>query len=290
MLESTIRILLILLFASIPFTLWGYGNTFLSKHAWNRFRFFAWMLIGIISIGCIFFFEKFLEGGFSERIIWVAIIFLLLGWISLLAILSGSLYIRWFLKKSLFLHFFLFLLVLFILFLTSRLLPLNPWDATLLWALFGIFLAASLEEWVKHIGSVGLVSKDFRFSKSDFVLFSFFIALGFSAVENLIYLVIAHDNSIRSIFFTGTWRTLFSLPLHIFASGICIVFWWKALSYKPFSLRYSIVFLMGFLLSISIHALYNYSTKESTLFFILPLLSLLSYIFFIQWIREETAL
>lgn len=61
MLETLLKIIIIVLFSSFPILLWGYGTTFLSHHIWNRARFFSGLIAGGISVGMIGIFEKYLE-------------------------------------------------------------------------------------------------------------------------------------------------------------------------------------------------------------------------------------
>jgi protease PrsW len=136
------------------------------------------------------------------------------------------------------------------------------------------------------VSSLGLTSREFRFTRRDFLLFTFFITLGFVTLENIIYMIQEIERGALQVFFTGMSRLLFSLPLHVFAASVCVMMWWKALSYRFFSWQYIGYFSLGYIIATLIHGAYNTFLASG---YIAPVIVLvaLGYIAFTQWIIEE---
>lgn len=189
-----------------------------------------------------------------------------------------------FLRKIAFLHagIFIFLYILLevgIGFLPDSLTNILPMVAGISSFLF----AASLEESLKHLSSVGLTAKQFRFSRRDLLVFGFFITLGFVFLENILYLIKAYPLGFGNIFLTGITRSIFSLLSHLFAASICVMMWWKALSYGVFSFRYVMIFLSGFLLASFAHLFFNELVASGNMIFVI-IFSLIAYFSFTQWL------
>ncbi len=283
MLLSFFSIILSIFFCLIPLLLWGYGNIYLSSHVWNRARFFAGIAGGVISVICIAFFKEWLLGTWYRQIGAVIGVFIVLWTLTAWAIMYGSPYIRGFLRRTLFFHIALFSLVLYIWGWVRAYIPMTPGALTFFAGISGFFIAACLEEWVKHVSSLWLTAKNFRFSRTDFLLFTFFVTLGFVTAENILYLKEAYHSGILSVMMTGVYRLFFALPLHVFAASICVMFWWKALSYKFLSVQYVFLFTCGFLIATIIHTLYNFLISKSSIFFLLLIVGI-GYLAFTQWI------
>lgn len=277
-------IILIFLFAFFPIFLWGYAMNMLSDHEWNRARFFYGMIWWGISVGVIYFLHDFLLSSFFSRIFAiVTILFLLLVFV-LVASRYGSGYVRTFLRKIALLHAGLFL-IFFVIIETllyffeadiSRFLPvISTFSA--------ILFAAALEESLKHLSSVWLTAKEFRFSRRDLLVFGFFITLGFVFIENILYLMKAYHLGTLAILSTGFTRSVFSLLAHLFAASICAMVWWKALSYKVFSMRYSLTFIGWFILASLAHFLFNtlanYNLQIGIMIYVI-----VAYVAFTQWL------
>jgi hypothetical protein len=82
--------------------------------------------------------------------------------------------------------------------------------------------------------------------------------------------------------FIGISRILFSLTIHVFAASICVMMWWKALSYKMYSYKYIFLFVLGYMIATIIHGAYNILLDRSYIF---PLIVLtwVWYFSFSQW-------
>jgi RsiW-degrading membrane proteinase PrsW (M82 family) len=112
-----------------------------------------------------------------------------------------------------------------------------PGTSFLLVTVLPLLLSSLIEESIKHLTSIGLMSQDFRFSRSDIIIFTLFVVLGFIFVENILYLYQYHSSITTWIF-----RSFFSLSAHLLAATICAYAWWKSLSYEPFSISYIAIF------------------------------------------------
>lgn len=286
---TLLSIILIIAFWLLPVYLWWYGVSLLSSHEWNRIRFFYGLLGGWLSVGIIYMLWLFLRTDSLMRL------YALLGVIGLLlvfvwiATLRGSAYVRVFLRKLAFLHAGIFIILYLLIEGMTHLSPhmTETWYLyPLVSGLVGYMFAWALEEWVKHLSTVWLTAKEFRFSRRDLLVFWFFITLWFVMVENLLYLIQAYRWGVLAIFSTGITRSVFSLLAHLFAASICIIFWWKALSYGVFSWKYIFFFVSGFLLASIVHTLYN---TMISLYGILPgaIVAVIAYIFFTQWLVES---
>ncbi|GAB0174527.1 MAG: hypothetical protein HHAS10_04060 [Candidatus Altimarinota bacterium] len=282
-----IKLFLILLFLSFPILLWGYGTLYLSKNVWNKNRFLFGMLGGSIAVAIISFFGKeSISGGNTLQIISFVGIFFIIGVLVWWATRKGSPFIRGFLRKAILLHSGIFCFIFIISILLSNFFEVSHSLMVLLSGVGSVLIAASLEEGVKHISTLGLTAKEFRFTRRDFLLFTFFVTLGFATSENAIYLFQNMNLSVWSIAFIGISRILFSLTLHVFAASICVMMWWKALSYKFMSFEYILLFLAGYITAILIHGTFNIFLERS---YVLPLVLLtgFGYFSFTQWILDE---
>lgn len=196
----------------------------------------------------------------------------------------GSAYVKVFLRKTALLHAGLFLILYILLesgifFLLPRGMNLLP----LVGSISGFLFAAAIEESTKHLSSVGLTAKEFRFSRKDLLIFIFFISLGFVCIENLLYLVRAFPLGIYPLIVTGVSRSLFGLLAHLFSASICVMFWWKALSYGVFSLKYILIFLTGFILASISHITFNLLVSIAPLWSVL-VYAFIAYFAFTQWL------
>ena len=284
MFYTIISIISCILFALFPIFLWGYGVNMLSHHEWNRARFWYGMVWGWISVLLIYILRNVLwQSSLLQIIVLWGILSVVLCFVWV-ATAKGSVYVKVFLRKIAFLHAAIFLFLYTV--LEVGISFLSPYMNTLLPMVAGVsgfLFAASLEESMKHLSSVGLTAKEFRFSRRDLLVFGFFITLGFVFIENTLYLIKAFPQWLPVIFLTGMTRSVFSLLSHLFAASICVMFWWKALSYGVFSWRYILTFLWGFLLASIAHMTFN-QLIASWHMIVTLLYILIAYIAFTQWL------
>lgn len=286
MLQNILSVICIIIFSLFPVLLWAYGAVFLSSHPWNRRRFIIGLLGWWCTVWLIAVFSSFFGGNLLLQILTTIGVFLII-WIGVVIFTQyWSIYIRTFIRKIIGLHILLISVSLFMYYGISHFFPTTPLTLSLFSGMSWFFIAASLEEWVKHLSSVWLSSRDFRFSRRDFLIFTLFITLGFVFFENSIYLIRAIPEWISSVIWAGITRSIFSLSLHVFAASICIVFWWRALSYWVFSWQYSILFLAGFALATTVHGIFNIAIQQWYTVVVI-ILAILSYIFFTQWLLYD---
>ncbi len=276
---------IILLFTLFPLILWWYGTTYLSEHLWNRNRFLFWMITWSLSVLIIFMFWNIAALWVLWMIASFCILFLILWGITWWITRKGSPFIRWFLRKVIVLHSILFSIVFLLGILGNSIFSLWAWFIGILSGIGTFLIAASIEEWVKHVSTLGLTSREFRFSRRDFLLFTFFVTLGFVTLENAIYMFSVIWKWPWDVFVVGITRILFSLPIHVFSAAICVVMWWEALSFRFFSFRYIALFLLWYVGATFIHWMFNVFVNEP---YIIPVFVLTGvwYFSFTQWIIQ----
>ncbi|MDD3301972.1 MAG: PrsW family glutamic-type intramembrane protease [Candidatus Gracilibacteria bacterium] len=129
---------------------------------------------------------------------------------------------------------------------------------------FYYLFVALIEELSKHINFLG-TSLGFVKTINKGVLYTFFVALGFVFLENILYIYntyIAYGLSSDTItvYFS---RSVFSLMLHIFCSGVIAYYFSKAyLEYgKSFNLGYVKNLLIGIFFSVLLHSFFDISLE-----------------------------
>lgn len=281
-----ISILLIIFFSMFPILLWWYGITFLSSHTWNRERFITGMLSWAFTVWIIMLLNwEFLNSEW-RKITALAILFAILYLGVWFATQKGSSYIRVFLRKISGLHILIMFLCFILLEIIGYYFPKDVFPLVLLWSISGILFASGIEESAKHLSTVGLTAREFRFSRQDFIIFTLFVTLGFIFVENIIYLIGIFSKWPGQILYLGFMRIFFAFLAHFFAASICVVTWWKALSYGFFSWKYITLFFMGYILSVASHAIFNLML-DKWYFTGIIIFAIVSYIACTQWLVSE---
>ncbi len=247
----------------IPIYLWAFAVTiFDGENMLNRVRFWIGMASGAISVTLVYLITHFLDKNIFVFLFVPLAFFVLLYVFVLILIAFGNEFAKGFLRKIVTIHSVWILVLLFLTTLISYLFSDSVLFATLV---FPVFFAAFFEETTKHLSTVGLLAKDFRFSHRQLSFFTFFVVLGFVFFENIFY-VFEGGYSIG----ITLYRSIFTFSAHLFAALICTFFWWKALSEKFFSIRYLVYFFAGFLLAIVSHTLYNIFLSSGNIFIIFP--------------------
>ncbi len=288
MLSLVFSSILFLLFVFFPILLWGYGVNMLSHHEWNRIRFLYGMIGGGLSVLILYFLRTLLEGSLLIRIFTSISIIIVILWFVWWATARGSIYAKVFLRKMAFLHAAFFLgIILLIEYIFFESWYIFDWAVPILGSIMWFVFAASIEESLKHLSSVGLTAKQFRFTRRDLLIFAFFITLGFVFVENILYLILAFPHGISVLILTGMSRSFFSLLAHLLSASICVMFWWRALWYGVFSWKYSLTFLSGFILATFAHALFNILVEHAPYWWLI-LYASIAYIVFTQWLALDT--
>lgn len=266
------------LVAILPVYLWGYGASRLLDTPWNRRRFILGIIIGGFSVGIVWLFS-YVTSIQHIYILFGSILFVgLLSLIVFLMIHWGSIFARGVLQKVATTHIITILMLLILVSVGSVYIP---WSIILILSTFPLLISSLVEEWSKHLMSIGLMSQDFRFSRSDIILFTIFVVLGFIFIENILYLI-------QWNFSLSTWifRSFFSLSAHLISSILCAYAWWKALSYEPFSWQYIGIFTTGFILAVMVHLIYNTILTQGSILG-LCIYMIVGYIVTTQWILIE---
>lgn len=243
--------------ALLPVYLWGYAVSYLLDTPWNRRRFILGMIIGGVSVGMISLFSSITETRILYTLLASTIFIWVLSTMTFVMIRSGSNIARIMLQKITLVNMNIIILVLwFSIFVSSRV----EWWTILMISILPLLLSALIEESSKHLMSIGLMSQDFRFSRSDIIIFTLFVVLGFVFIENLLYLL-------KGNFSLTTWifRSFFTLVAHLLSAILCAYAWWKALSYAPFSIQYISIFALGFIVAVITHLWYNLILGEGSM-------------------------
>jgi len=243
--------------ALLPVYLWGYGVSYLLDTPWNRRRFILGMIIGGASVGMVLLFASITEKGILYMLLTSTIFIAILSTMTFVMIRSWSSIARIMLQKITLVNMNIIILVLwFSLFVSSRV----EWGTILMISILPLLLSALIEESSKHLMSIGLMSQDFRFSRSDIIIFTLFVVLGFVFIENLLYLL-------KGNFSLTTWifRSFFTLVAHLLSAILCAYAWWKALSYPPFSIQYISIFALWFAIAVITHLWYNLILGEGSM-------------------------
>ncbi len=243
--------------ALLPVYLWGYGVSYLLDTPWNRRRFLLGMTIGGFSVAVVWIFS------YVKQFQSIYTIFASIGFILIIGILvysliqSGSLFARWVLQKVTMVNIGIIFLLLLLVTLSSTYIP---GSIILVLSVLPLLISSIIEESSKHLMSIWLMSQDYRFSRSDIIIFTIFVVLGFIFIENLLYLFQA-DISLT----TWIWRSFFSLSAHLLSAVICAYAWWRALSYEPFSTWYISIFSLGFITAVIAHLGYNMILEQGSI-------------------------
>ena len=166
----------------LPVYLWGYGASQLLATPWNRRRFILGMIIWGSSVGIVYLFS------YITQVQHIYIIFVSIGFIAILTMITffliyrGSVYARWILQKVAIINSWVILILLTLVSIGSIYIP---GSIIILLSITPLLISSLIEESSKHLMSIGLMSQDFRFSRSDIIIFTTFVVLGFVFIENL---------------------------------------------------------------------------------------------------------
>lgn len=274
---SFLTLLFIIWVVLFPLYLWAYFVSEYAKDTLSHKRFLIGILTGGIWTSILFLSERYWEVVPFWKFFFLSLfVFLLLLSIFLFSYFSSKIWGK-FAKTIVFAHTSIFLLLGWVILLLEKFI-LVPWVVSVF--LLSFFSRAIVEEWAKHLSSIGLLWSDFRFSEKDILFFTLFSVLWFVFAENILYYIF-------SSFSLGTliMRSFFTIIIHIFAALLCSVFWWKAMSYKFLSLRYIATFVFGCTLAWFVHAVAN-SILASGSIILLSIMCSVFYIVFLLWIKR----
>ncbi len=243
--------------ALLPVYLWGYGVSYLLDTPWNRRRFLLGMTIGGLSVSIVWLFSYINHLHIIYTIVaGVGFVLFLIIVVSSL-IQRGSIFARGVLQKVTRVNSIVVVLLLLFVVVSSNYIP---GSTILLVSVLPLLISSLIEESSKHLMSIGLMSQDYRFSRSDIIIFTIFVVLGFIFIENLLYLFQANISLTTWIF-----RSFFSLSAHLLSAVICAYAWWRALSYEPYSPQYISIFSLGFIIAVIAHLGYNLILEQGSI-------------------------
>ena len=126
-----------------------------------------------------------------------------------------------------------------------------------------IFGWASVEEIIKYLIVVAILYRSTYLHKPiDWPIFLITTALGFAALENMLFLIKPLSLGQTTVgLLTGNLRFLGSTLLHAVASGIIGIM--AGLSFYIKGFRKEIYLLIGFILAIGLHSVFNFFIMEN---------------------------
>ena len=287
MISNLFTLLLIIWVSFFPVIIWAYIFTYIDESHLSRRRLLSWVFAGAVSVAPVLFMKDILSFIGIENIN----IFSLFApnisayswfpsFLSLLLFFSGFLLCSFLTqlllrKKVIFSENYKGSIIVFLgwiiwvlaLFFVSRLLPFLMTDMWSLVQVDGVILnslsliigyylvIALLEEWAKHFQFLSWATDWVSLRK--WVLYSIFIALWFSFIENILYTYFLFINNgfsselLKLYFFRG----VFSIILHILCTSILA---YSSLKAFEFSLpKKTQIFIIWVIASIGLHALFD---------------------------------
>ncbi len=287
MISNLFTLLLIVMVSFFPVIIWAYIFTYIDESKLSRRRLLSWIFAGTISVGPILFMQDILgflgiEGIniFSLFSSSVSFYSWIPSFLSLFLFFSTFLFCSFvtqlLLKKRIsftenykgsimvFLWGILWVLTLFFLsnaipFLTNDMWNLVQIDGVVLNSLSLIIwyyaVIALLEEWAKHFQFLSGVTE--KISLRKWILYSIFIALWFSFIENILYTYFLFASNwfsselLKLYFFRG----VFSIILHILCTSILAYSSLKAFEFSfP---KKTQIFIIWVIASLGLHALFD---------------------------------
>lgn len=292
---TDIIIYILLFFISFfPIVIWAYAFSFTDENPLNKKRFLAWVLAWVLSVIPILYIDKimvFLDFEylnvfyFATRIknLFSSLEFWLSLSLFLFLIILFSFFLGWFFKnKSKILSIYIkntLVFLIFILFLSLFLFlfsfifsnfdfdienSISFWNIlfdTLKLIIFYYVIVAFIEEASKHFNF--LQSSIFYIKNiKDWVLYAIFIALGFSFIENMLYLYNYYLTywlswELLKLYF---FRSAFSVMVHVLSSSIIAYYFTRALllyRWKDLSFPYLKIFSFWIFISILLHLIFD---------------------------------
>lgn len=294
--KEIIIYLLLALISFIPIIIWAYTFSYIDSNNLSRKRFLLWVFGWSISVIPILYFDKIIDffnlwflNSFNYvyklKDISSTLDFSISLSLFLLFIVCFS-FLSWFIFKLGFKNLFiylknLFVFLIFIVFLSLFLLIiwyfLNSMDLKVLYEVsfwnmvfnsfklivFYYFIVAFIEESSKHFNFLNsdIFSID---SVKKWVSYAIYIALGFSFIENILYIYSFYNSygiwyDMLKIYF---FRSSFSIIVHVVSSTVIAYYFTKAYlvyKWKDLSFSYLKVFSLWLFLSILLHLIYDVS-------------------------------
>lgn len=294
MLENILIYIVLALISFFPIVIWAYIFSYIDDNPLNKKRFFVGILWWALSVVPILYMDKILEVldfkylnifYFVSQIKWLvtSLEFGLSMSLFLLVIVLISFLLWWFIHKFReVLKIYLKNILVFLIFI--GLLSVVIFLLNIIFSKFDFAISETIYFWDIVFNSFKLIvfyyllvafieesSKHFNFLQSsvlsinsikDWVLYAIFVALGFSLIENMLYLYNYYSVywitwELLQIYF---FRSAFSVIVHILASSVVAYYFSKALLLyrnKDLSLPYLKIFSFWLLISILLHLFFD---------------------------------
>lgn len=304
--------LLLALISFFPIVIWGYVFSYIDNSQLNKKRFLVGILGGAISVFPILHMEKLLDffdfkylntfyfaskikDFFTSIEFWISLTaFLLLIVVSSFFVWNFFLkfwkILKIYMKNILVFLFFIAILIFFVFFshIFLDFINIEIKDTVSFWnivfnslklVIFYYLIVAFIEEASKHFNFLQSSVLQITSIKNG-VLYAIFVALGFSLVENILYLYnyylqVGLSGELLKLYF---FRSTFAVIVHVLSSSIVAYYFSKALlkyKDKDLSFPYLKVFLFGLFVSVFLHMIFDVAL---TLGF-----SSVIFIYFIWW-------
>jgi RsiW-degrading membrane proteinase PrsW (M82 family) len=294
MFSDIIIYIILAMISFFPIVIWAYIFSYIDDNAINKKRFFVWILWWALSVIPILYLDNILDV-FNFQYInifyYVSQIKSLFTsfefWISLslfmFIIVLFSFLLWWFIAKYreiskiylknifvfllfiLFLSFFVFIFnILFSAVNLSISNPISFWNIvfdSFKLVVFYYLLVSFIEETSKHFNFLQSSVLHIK-SIKDWVLYAIFVALGFSLVENILYLYDYYTDYWLSGWLVQIYfmRSIFSVIVHVLCSSVVAYYFSRALLLyreRDLSLPYLRIFLYGLFISILLHLFFD---------------------------------
>ncbi|MDP2090078.1 MAG: PrsW family glutamic-type intramembrane protease [Candidatus Gracilibacteria bacterium] len=294
MIFDIIIFILLVLISFFPIVLWAYIFSYIDNNPLNKKRFIVGIVGGVLSVVPILYLDKFLDifdfkilnifyyvsnikGLFSSFEFGISLSLFLLFLVFFSLLIGGFFNKFGKVSKVYFKNILVFLI--FILFLTLGVYLFSVLFSSINLVIsdpvyFGDIVFNSFKLIVFYYLLVAFIeetSKHFNFLQSSVlyidtvkngVLYSIFVALGFSLIENILYLHSYYSTygltgELAKIYF---FRSIFSVIVHVLSSSVVAYYFSRALLLyreKDFSLSYLKIFFYGLFISIILHLFFD---------------------------------
>jgi len=297
MILDIIFIFFLVIITFLPILFWGYLFSYFDWNDFNKKLFYTWIFVWWFSVFPVLYLDDILRNwlwflNFFQNILhifsfsWFLLFFISIFLFAFIIWIFYLFLFAWFdnikIKLKKFLRGFYFFIPIFFLFSLFILLislffsffswldfkwewlNMSFWEVifnTFKLVIFYYLLMAFLEEISKYLWFKYSSYSMENISLKQSVLFWVFVALGFSFIENILYFYNLYNKS-------GLWlelivsyflRSILSISVHILSTTIFVYFFSKFFNYSAKLYDYKMIYYLfiWFLLSVSLHAIYN---------------------------------
>ena len=138
------------------------------------------------------------------------------------------------------------------------------------YALSAFFGVAIIEEFVKFLAAYLVTWRNKHFNyKFDGIVYCLFGSMGFAAIENVMYLLMGSEGTVKGVLSIGIQRGLLAIPAHAMCAIFMGYYYGNAKYLKSYGDRRGcrISLLTGFLIASSLHGFYDFCLFTGRVFF-----------------------